>query len=142
MALWQQPAVLAIDEVAALPREERGRVWSIVARLGSRAKRVLEGGLPSPGEARQVLLTLGAVRDPWLVVLDEPTHHLDLGALVAMEATIVGRGDWLRPTGYGLQQVRSYLWRFCPPEGGPPHRWPRPLDPPPQRRMIASIQSP
>jgi len=72
----------------SLSRDERGRVVSLVAQLGSDPERVLDTGFPSPGEARKILIALAVVRPPALMVLDEPTNHLDLPSVMALEATL------------------------------------------------------
>lgn len=61
---------------------------SIVSRLGSRPESVLQTDMPSPGEARKVMLALGLVREPWLVVTDEPTNHMDLPSIECLESAL------------------------------------------------------
>jgi hypothetical protein len=50
----------------------------IVSRLGSRPHRLLESTEPSPGEVRKILLAMGITHEPNLIVMDEPTNHMDL----------------------------------------------------------------
>ena len=44
--------------------------------------------LPSPGEARKLLLALGIVRGPHLIVMDEPTNHMDLPGILCLEQAL------------------------------------------------------
>lgn len=81
----QAEAQAVAEAVRRLPGRERGRVLTIVSRLGSDPVRVLETALPSPGEARKLLLARGLAKHPWLVVMDEPTNHLDLPSVVCLE---------------------------------------------------------
>lgn len=74
--------------VRALPRDERGKAFTVVSALGSDPKRLLGNDDASPGELRKVLLALGVIRRPYLIVMDEPTNHLDLPAIELMEQAL------------------------------------------------------
>ncbi|OGV73508.1 MAG: ABC transporter [Lentisphaerae bacterium RIFOXYB12_FULL_65_16] len=74
-----------LDEVAALSKEKLGRIMTIVSRLGSRPQRLLESDEPSPGEIRKILLATGIARGPHLIVMDEPTNHMDLPSIECLE---------------------------------------------------------
>lgn len=80
-----EEAVAWLDEVRSLPRDDRGRVMSLVASLGADPGALLASELPSPGEARKVALALGLGTPNWLLVLDEPTNHLDLPSIERLE---------------------------------------------------------
>jgi ATPase subunit of ABC transporter with duplicated ATPase domains len=77
-----------LDEVRALPKDERGRTLSLVAALGTDPDRLLASQSPSPGEVRKLLLARGLAAHPWWVVLDEPTNHLDLPSVERLEAAL------------------------------------------------------
>jgi ATPase subunit of ABC transporter with duplicated ATPase domains len=78
-------AARILADARALPDEQRGHVFTIVSRLGSRPERLLGSRMPSPGEVRKLLLALGITREPHVIVLDEPTNHLDLPSVEALE---------------------------------------------------------
>jgi ATPase subunit of ABC transporter with duplicated ATPase domains len=93
--LLSLPQELGEEEVAAmmrglreLAREERGEVLSLVAALGCDPDALLATARPSPGEARKLLLAFGLRRRPWLVVLDEPTNHMDLPTIEKLEEAL------------------------------------------------------
>ena len=77
-----------LESVKRLPNEELGRVMITISRLGSRPARLLESALPSPGEVRKLLLALGIVRGPHLIVMDEPTNHMDLPGILCLEQAL------------------------------------------------------
>ncbi len=79
-----------IERARALESDALGRVISTVSRLGSDPEQLLQTGLPSPGEARKLLLALGLERDPAIVVMDEPTNHLDLLSMRCLEEALAG----------------------------------------------------
>ena len=63
---------------------------SLVAALGCDPDTLLATTRPSPGEARKLVMAFGLMRRPWLVVLDEPTNHMDLATTEKLE-TALGR---------------------------------------------------
>jgi len=77
-----------LDDVTALDPDSRGRVLGIVGVLGSDPKRVLATDLPSPGEARKLLIAAGLGRSAWVLLLDEPTNHLDLPSIERLERAL------------------------------------------------------
>ncbi|HLP07158.1 MAG TPA: ATP-binding cassette domain-containing protein [Opitutaceae bacterium] len=77
-----------LEAIKRLPDEECGRVMTTISRLGSRPARLLESALPSPGEVRKLLLALGIVRGPNLIVMDEPTNHMDLPGILCLEEAL------------------------------------------------------
>ncbi|SDR66643.1 ATP-binding cassette domain-containing protein [Parafannyhessea umbonata] len=80
----------ALVRLGALLPDERGFVLGIVARLNSDPARLLEGGEPSPGELRKLMLALGMLDKPALIVMDEPTNHLDLHSTQALQELLAG----------------------------------------------------
>jgi len=77
-----------LADVETLDTATRGRVLGIVAVLGSDPKRVLATDVPSPGEARKLLIATGLGRGVWLLLLDEPTNHLDLPSIERLERAL------------------------------------------------------
>ncbi len=77
-----------IRDVRALPPEQKGHLMTIVSCLGSRPRRLLESEYPSPGEVRKLLLALGMTREPHVIVMDEPTNHMDLPSIECLEAAL------------------------------------------------------
>lgn len=80
----------ALARLGELLPDERGFVLGIVARLNSEPARLLEGGEPSPGELRKLMLALGMLDRPALIVMDEPTNHLDLHSTQALQELLAG----------------------------------------------------
>lgn len=59
-----------------------------VSRLSSRPQCLLETDVPSPAEIRKLLLAHGMMGAPKMLVLDEPTDHLDTPSIEALEAAL------------------------------------------------------
>jgi ATPase subunit of ABC transporter with duplicated ATPase domains len=77
-----------LNEVNSLPAVDRGRVMTLVARLGADPGTLLQSHQPSPGEARKIALAVGLGTPKWLLVLDEPTNHLDLPSIERLESAL------------------------------------------------------
>lgn len=80
----------ALQRMRSLNSEERGRLLSIFAALGSEPERVLQARAEhlSPGEARKLLLAEALARQVWALVLDEPTNHMDLPSVERLETAL------------------------------------------------------
>ncbi len=76
------------DDVRALPPDERGRVLSAVAALGSDPARLIATESPSPGEARKLAIASGFGRLAWALALDEPENHLDLPSIERLQRAL------------------------------------------------------
>ncbi len=74
-----------LDKIWKLPNEQLGKLLIIISRLGSDAKRILETEIPSPGETRKLLLGLGITKNPYIIIMDEPTNHMDIVSIECLE---------------------------------------------------------
>jgi len=80
-----QESEAILEETKAQTGERLGRVLTWVNRLGSDPRRLLDSERPSPGEIRKLLLASHIALDPHLIVLDEPTNHMDLPSIECIE---------------------------------------------------------
>lgn len=79
-----------MTEVHRLGHDHLGHVMTVVSCLGSRPGRLLESQEPSPGEMRKILLALGIALKPHLIIMDEPTNHMDLPSIQCLEDALAG----------------------------------------------------
>ncbi len=77
-----------LTEAKRLPHARLGAAMQWVSRLGSSPERVLESRTPSPGETRKLLLALRMADEPHLILLDEPTNHMDLPSIECLESAL------------------------------------------------------
>lgn len=78
-----------LERVNALDRDARGRCMQLVALLGVEPERLLASELPSPGEARKLVIAEGLAMEVWCMLLDEPTNHLDLPSIERLERALL-----------------------------------------------------
>ncbi len=86
--LGQQRTRTLTAELAALEPTARGQVLSTVTQLGTGARTLLDSDLLSPGTARKLLLVMGLKDAPALIVMDEPTNHMDLPSIEALQRAL------------------------------------------------------
>jgi len=77
-----------LDQIRQLSPGRLGDLMSIVSRLGSRPDRLFTTELPSPGEVRKLFLALGILHHPQLILMDEPTNHMDLPSMECLEKAL------------------------------------------------------
>ena len=67
----------ARNELQSLNEKEKGDVFSVIYRLGSEPASLFSSHDISPGEARKLCFALAMRRHVSLILLDEPTNHMD-----------------------------------------------------------------
>lgn len=113
----ESESVLA--EVKKLPNEPLGFLMTAVRRLGSNPKQLLSSATPSPGEMRKLMLALGLTRKPHLIIMDEPTNHMDLPSIQCLEQALSQCPCGLLLVSHDsrfLQALTSIEWKILPTE--------------------------
>jgi macrolide transport system ATP-binding/permease protein len=77
-----------IEEIRALSKGQLALLMTLISRLGSDPERVLESSIPSPGETRKLMLARGILKQPLLIIMDEPTNHMDLPSIEYVEQAL------------------------------------------------------
>jgi macrolide transport system ATP-binding/permease protein len=86
--ILETTAIDILLQVRQLSHEQIGTLMTIVSRLGTRPHRLLNTTTPSPGEIRKLMLALGMVHEPHIIVMDEPTNHMDLPSIICLEEAL------------------------------------------------------
>ncbi|MEJ2647603.1 MAG: ATP-binding cassette domain-containing protein [Sedimentisphaerales bacterium] len=106
-----------LAQARALPDNKLGHLMTIVSRLGSRPKRLLDSSEPSPGETRKLLLALGMTSAPHIIIMDEPTNHMDLPSVECLEQALADCPCSLvliSHDEYFLRKLTSKRWNIAP----------------------------
>ena len=77
-----------LAEALALPKDKLGHLMAIISRLGSRPEKLLNSDEPSPGETRKLLLATGMIYTPHIIIMDEPTNHMDFSSIKCLEIAL------------------------------------------------------
>ncbi|MDT8447533.1 MAG: ATP-binding cassette domain-containing protein [bacterium] len=95
-----------------MPPELRGQVLALVGRLGSEPEALLRSANPSPGELRKLALAQGLLSQPALLLLDEPSNHLDLPSLLALEGALESFGGAILLITHDAQLAQRLCQKF------------------------------
>ncbi|MCW8838460.1 MAG: ATP-binding cassette domain-containing protein [Thiovulaceae bacterium] len=75
-------------ELKDLSSEKQGEIFTTITRLSSDPKALLQSKIPSPGEIRKLLIAKDLENNPPLIILDEPTNHMDIDSIVSIEKAL------------------------------------------------------
>ncbi len=115
IALGRSQELLA--QALALPDDKLGHLMTIVSRLGSRPHRLLDSTEPSPGEVRKLLLAIGMTFTPHIIIMDEPTNHMDLASIECLEQALLDCPCSLVLVShdrYFLKKLTNQTWNITP----------------------------
>ena len=76
------------DEINALKNDIKGEIYTIVRKLASDPIKLQDSFIPSPGEVRKLIIAKGLLESPSLIILDEPTNHMDLDSILSLEIAL------------------------------------------------------
>lgn len=76
------------DRLLRLDKEIRGKIFTLVSCFGSDPKSLVAGSLPSPGVWQKIIIAEAIVKKSSILVLDEPTNHMDLDAIEILEEAL------------------------------------------------------
>ncbi|MBD3384659.1 ATP-binding cassette domain-containing protein [candidate division KSB1 bacterium] len=77
-----------LQRVLSRNSAEKGKIMALVDRLGSSPDFLLQSALPTPGQLRKLMLAEGLLQEPALIIMDEPTNHMDLPSIECIETAL------------------------------------------------------
>lgn len=76
------------NEIKNLPNDVKGEIYTIIRKLSSDPIKLQDSFIPSPGEIRKLIIAKGLLQNPSLIILDEPTNHMDLDSIISLELAL------------------------------------------------------
>jgi macrolide transport system ATP-binding/permease protein len=77
-----------LHRISEYSSDKKGLIMSLIRRLGSDPTHVLATTVPTPGEVRKLLLAEGLLLNPSIIIMDEPTNHMDLSSIECIEEAL------------------------------------------------------
>lgn len=93
--------------IAELSNEKKGELFTFVTRLSSNPKTLLENEQPSPGELRKLLISKALLDGISLIVMDEPTNHMDIDSIIAIEEALKEYGGTILMISHDKEFVKN-----------------------------------
>lgn len=84
----QEESKKLFDDINDLTNHLKGEIYTIVRKLGSDPIKLQDSFIPSPGEVRKLMIAQGLLQSPSLIILDEPTNHMDLDSVLSLEIAL------------------------------------------------------
>jgi macrolide transport system ATP-binding/permease protein len=106
---------LMIKRIHDFDNVEKSQIMTIIRRLGSEPIHVLETSIPSPGEVRKLMLAEGIMQNPAMIIMDEPTNHMDLPSIECVESALKGCECTELLVSHDhkfLESIVHYYWNF------------------------------
>jgi len=98
-----------------LDKNQKGAIYTIVIKLASDSKKLLQSQTPSSGEIRKLLIANGLLQKPSLIILDEPTNHMDLDSIIALQEALIEYNSALIVISHDrvfLDSIVNNIWSF------------------------------
>jgi len=117
----QTDSAAIVKRIQEYTKDSLGHLMTIISRLGSDPVHILETSIPSPGEIRKLMLAEGIIQNPAVIIMDEPTNHMDLPSIECVEDALqeCGCAQLLVSHDFEfLKRIVDYFWAFNPAENG------------------------
>ncbi|MGB5867708.1 MAG: ATP-binding cassette domain-containing protein, partial [Arcobacteraceae bacterium] len=86
--ITQEESKTLFDEINEMTNDKKGEIYTIVRKLASDPIKLQDSFIPSPGEIRKMMIAKGLLESPSLIILDEPTNHMDLDSVLSLESAL------------------------------------------------------
>jgi len=103
------------ETINELSNEKKGELFTYVTRLSSNPKKLLDHELPSPGELKKLLIAKAMLENISMIVLDEPTNHMDIDSILALEEALknyCGTVILISHDRVFLENIVQNIWRI------------------------------
>lgn len=86
--IMEEESQKILKEIKNLSKERQGEIFTTITRLSSDPKALLQSKSPSPGEIRKLLIAKDMAHNTPLIILDEPTNHMDIDSIISIETAL------------------------------------------------------
>ncbi|RXJ54140.1 ATP-binding cassette domain-containing protein [Candidatus Marinarcus aquaticus] len=76
------------EAIKSLNNEKKGELFTLIQRLSSNPKNLLNNNTTSPGELRKLFIAKALLDNIQFIILDEPTNHMDIDSIESIEQAL------------------------------------------------------
>lgn len=76
------------ENISNLSDEKKGEIFTLVTRLSSNPKNLLNNQTPSSGELKKLLFAKALLENIDFMILDEPTNHMDIDSIISFQEAL------------------------------------------------------
>jgi macrolide transport system ATP-binding/permease protein len=113
--ITQDESKQLFDGINELTNDIKGEIYTIVRKLASDPIKLQDSFIPSPGEVRKLMIAKGLLESPSLIILDEPTNHMDLDSILSLELALKEYNGTMIVISHDkpfLEAVVTDIWEF------------------------------
>ena len=110
-----EESALLLKRTLKLKNEKKGKIFTIISRLNSDPKQLFTSEVPSPGEIRKLMLAHAILEKKELIIMDEPTNHMDLPSIESVETALKEYKGSLLLVSHDMEFLKSIttdLWKI------------------------------
>ena len=104
------------EEIDFFDNEKKGLLFTLIRRMSSNPKNLLENIFASPGELRKLFIAKALLENISLIILDEPTNHMDIDSIEAIEKALVDYDKALIVVSHDktfIENLIMKVWILC-----------------------------
>jgi macrolide transport system ATP-binding/permease protein len=76
------------EDIESFDNNKKGLLFTFVRRLSSNPENILNNIFASPGELRKLFIAKALLENISLIILDEPTNHMDINSIESIEKAL------------------------------------------------------
>lgn len=104
------------EEIDSFDNEKKGLLFTLIRRMSSNPKKLLENIFASPGELRKLFIAKALLENISLIILDEPTNHMDIDSIEAIEKALLEYDKALIVVSHDktfIENLKMKVWTLC-----------------------------
>ncbi len=76
------------EEIELLDNKKKGKIFTFIKKLSLNPEQLLRNKELSPGEIRKLFIAKALLEEMKLIILDEPTNHMDIDSIKSIELAL------------------------------------------------------
>lgn len=103
------------ENISNLSDEKKGEIFTLVTRLSSNPKNLLNNQTPSSGELKKLLFAKALLENIDFMILDEPTNHMDIDSIISFQEALEkykGTVLFISHDKFFIERIQTKTWNI------------------------------